>query len=72
MSNKEKVRKLAAPAGNIVSVVCLITLIVRTMVHWADTGSVTGLQLALAAGATVLLIGGAWAATHPVTPQSED
>ncbi len=71
---KEKVGKLVAVAGDIVSGVCLIMLIRYAVVHRIVTGSITGLGTAFAAGAAILLIGGAysWVTTRPVTPQSED
>ncbi len=67
--NREKVGKIVAVAGDIVSGVCLIVLIRYAVVHRIVTGSITGLGMAFAAGAAILLIGGAWATTHPVTPQ---
>lgn len=69
--NKGKVGKVAAIAGNIVSGACLAALIVLTVAHGVVTGSVTGLQAAFAAGAAILLIGGIWTTTHPVTPQED-
>lgn len=71
--NKGKVGKTVAAAGNIVSGACLVALIVLTVAHGIVTGSVTGLQVAFAAGAAVLLIGGAycWVTTRSVTPQED-
>jgi len=64
--SKERLGKVVAAIGNIVSVVCLIVLIRLIVVHGIVTGSVTGLQAAFAAGAAVLLAGFVYSwATNP-------
>ena len=69
--NRGKVGKTVAAVGNIVSGACLATLVALTVAHGIVTRSVTNLQIAFAAGAAILLIGGAysWVTTRSVTPR---